>query len=40
MPELLQELQEVQEKGRATDEELISLREHSHKLQQELQVSD
>lgn len=37
--ELLQEVQEAQEKVRAAEEELTSTREHSHKLQQELQVT-
>ncbi|KAL2080293.1 hypothetical protein ACEWY4_024086 [Coilia grayii] len=38
--ELLQELQEALEKARAAEEELSSFREHSHKLQQELQIKD
>ncbi|XP_041932184.1 A-kinase anchor protein 9 isoform X3 [Alosa sapidissima] len=40
MSELLQELQEAQEKAQAAEEELRSFREHSHKLQQELQIKD
>ncbi|XP_063041826.1 A-kinase anchor protein 9 isoform X2 [Engraulis encrasicolus] len=38
--ELVQELREAQEKARAAEEELTGFRQHSHQLQQEIQIKD
>lgn len=37
--DLVQELREAQEKARAAEEELTGFRQHSHQLQQEIQVT-